>query len=218
MKNKKNVFALIIIVLQLFFSLVIAVHLPADVKIPTHWNMKGEIDGYSSKWVGILLFPIMNLLILGMLRFMPIFSVRYKNSADRFEKVIPNFTLILVGFFALIHIFTLLVAIGFIGKVNQPIFILMGFLFIFLGNFLPKVPSNFYLGIRTPWSLSSETVWRKTHRVGGICFVISGIIMIMASLIGEYSQLLNQVLLTTVFVIIFIPIVLSFVWYKKENA
>ncbi len=218
MKNKKNVFALIIIVLQLFFSLVIAVHLPADVKIPTHWNMKGEIDGYSSKWVGILLFPIMNLLILGMLRFMPIFSVRYKNSADRFEKVIPNFTLILVGFFALIHIFTLLVAIGFIGKVNQPIFILMGFLFIFLGNFLPKVPSNFYLGIRTPWSLSSETVWRKTHRVGGICFVISGIMMIMASLIGEYSQLLNQVLLTTVFVIIFIPIVLSFVWYKKENA
>ncbi len=218
MKNKKNVFALIIIVLQLFFSLVIAVHLPADVKIPTHWNMKGEIDGYSSKWVGILLFPIMNLLILGMLRFMPIFSVRYKNSADRFEKVIPNFTLILVGFFALIHIFTLLVAIGFIGKVNQPIFILMGFLFIFLGNFLPKVPSNFYLGIRTPWSLSSETVWRKTHRVGGICFVISGIMMIMASLIGEYSQLLNQVLITTVFVIIFIPIVLSFVWYKKENA
>ena len=218
MKNKKNVFALIIIVLQLFFSLVIAVHLPADVKIPTHWNMKGEIDGYSSKWVGILLFPIMNLLILGMLRFMPIFSVRYKNSADRFEKVIPNFTLILVGFFALIHIFTLLVAIGFIGKVNQPIFILMGFLFIFLGNFLPKVPSNFYLGIRTPWSLSSETVWRKTHRVGGICFVISGIMMIIASLIGEYSQLLNQVLITTVFVIIFIPIVLSFVWYKKENA
>jgi uncharacterized membrane protein len=149
---------------------------------------------------------------------MPIFSVRYKNSEERFEKIIPDFALILVGFFALIHIFTLFVAIGVIGKVNQPILMIMGAFFVFLGNFLPKVPSNFYLGIRTPWSLSSETVWRKTHRLGGICFIVSGFLMFVASLMGKYSSLANQVFLGIVFIIILIPIVFSFAWYKQEKG
>ncbi|PID28265.1 MAG: hypothetical protein CSB55_05555 [Candidatus Cloacimonadota bacterium] len=217
MKNKKFTAALVIIIIEVIISLAIASQIPADGKIPIHWNFKGEVDGYAGKQLGIFLFPAINLLISAMMFFMPLYSVRYKKSEDRFAKLLPDFNLIMIIFFAMIHIFMLLIATGRINSEINPIFMLTGFLFMFIGNLLPKVPSNFFLGIRTPWTLSSETVWRKTHRLGGINFFASGILMILMSFGKNFNPVVNTAL--SVFIVIFtlIPIVFSFIWHKREN-
>lgn len=208
---------IIIIVVQISVSLVIASYLPEDVKIPSHWNIKGEVDGYCGKWTGLILFPAINIGMLILMMAMPFYSVRYKNAEERFKKLIPDFTLILILFFAIIHLFSLLLAANIIPPNIKPMMIIMGLMFILLGNLLPKVPSNFYLGIRTPWTLSSENIWRKTHRLGGICFVLGGIFMIIIPIIVPVTSIGNTVAFIVFMIFIFIPVIYSFVLFKKEK-
>ncbi len=97
------------------------------------------------------------------------------------------------------------------------IFYLLGLMFIMLGNLLPKIPSNFFAGIRTPWTLSSEEVWRKTHRCGGICFIAAGILMILVTAIWGNNSNANIIIFTLFIPLVLYPVLHSFILYKKEN-
>ncbi len=90
-------------------------------------------------------------------------------------------------------------------------------MFILLGNILPKMPSSFFIGIRTPWTLSSEHVWRKTHKVGGICFVMGGLLMIFIPAIwGNHATALT-IMFVLFITLILCPVLYSFFLYKKEE-
>ena len=215
--NKKFIYAIIIILLQICLSIYFGLTLPEDARVPCHWNIKGEIDGYYGKWTGTFLFPGINLVMLLFMLALPYISVRYKNAQERFDKVIPRLATIIIFFFACIHIYTLLLAKQILNPAGNIIFYLIGLMFILLGNLLPKIPSNFFAGIRTPWTLSSEDVWRKTHRLGGFCFVLGGFLMILIPLIWKNSQLALILLFIIFMIIVLYPVLYSFILYKKEE-
>ena len=215
--NKKYWIALIIVVIQLIVALSIASQLPEDAKIPVHWNFQGEVDSYSGKWMGTLLFPLINALILAFMIAMPYISVRYKNSQKRFQNILPSFALILISCFALIHIFSLLLAAKLLVENVKSLHLILGLMFLLLGNYLPKVPSNFFLGIRTPWTLSSEYVWRRTHRLGGICFVWGGILLIVSALIPATYAWMSNIIFGIFLLAVLLPVLYSFIIYKKEQ-
>ncbi len=209
--------SIFVIIIQIILALYLGWNLPDDAKIPSHWNIKGEIDNYVGKWTGILLFPAINIGILLLFIVLPYISVRYKKAKERFNLILPLISLIIIFFFACIHIYTILLAKKVICPAANPIFFLMGMMFIFLGNVLPKIPSNFFAGIRTPWTLSSENVWRKTHRSGGYSFVLGGLLMIMVPLLWRNSQTALIVMSILFLGAILYPVLYSFVLYKKEG-
>jgi uncharacterized membrane protein len=211
----KNRVSFTIILIQIIFASVFFLILPADSQIPSHWNIQGEVDSYVSKTVGLLMPIFINLIVLVGIKNFYRFSARYNQAKERFDKILPAFNQIIVFFIAIIHIYSL-AYVKYDNILAQWDFtpILVGLLFISLGNLLPKVPSNFFIGIKTPWTLSSEKVWIKTHLVGGICFVISGILLIVS---GSFLRLGNtsHIFKLSSILIVLYPVVHSFIMFKK---
>jgi len=208
---------IIVIILQIITAFYLGLQLADDVKIPSHWNIRGEIDGYMGKWTGILLFPGLNIFIFLLMYFLPVYSARYKDHEEQFDKILPWFTLIIVFFFAAIHLYTILLAKGVFEPNGECILALIGLMFILLGNLLPKIPSNFIAGIRTPWTLSSEIVWRKTHRVGGVCFILAGLIMVVIPLIFKGSQSVFIITFILLMSTILYSVIYSYMLFKREQ-
>ncbi len=217
MKIKDFKFAVIIVLIQIALSLYLGLSLPDDAKVPTHWNIKGEIDGWSGKWTASFLFPGINLALLLLAVFFPVLSPRFRKDPERFQKILPSIISILVFFFALIHIYSLLLAKDSLPQAGNFILIAIGLMFVLLGNLLPKIPSNFYMGVRLPWTLSSETVWRKTHRLAGWCFSISGLTLLIVGLINKITVLAQIFLLAAFILLVIIPILFAFFYYKREQ-
>ena len=213
--NKRFYFSIIVIVIQIIFAIYLNSLIPAGRPIPVHWNIRGEVDGYTTGRISLFLFPLINCFILALMILLPFLSVRYRKASERFDKIIPSLTNILVLFFALIHIYTLLLATEkFALRVNL-IFPLMGLMFILIGNILPKIPSNFFAGIRTPWTLSSEKVWRKTHRLGGFCFAIGGLLMILIPILWKDSPQAMIIMFVLFMIIVLYPVIHSFILFNK---
>ena len=105
------------------------------------------------------------------------------------------------------------------GTLSVPMFILLstGILFVVIGNFMPKFKSNFYMGIKNPWTLSSDQVWRKTHRLGGKLYAGCGILTLLSSLL--FSDRLTGIFLMVLVIGSTIIICLaSWLWWRKESA
>ena len=215
--NKKFWLSIIIIIVQIALALYLSSFIADDARIPSHWNIRGEIDGYTGKWTAILLFPGINILMFIIMLILPIISVRYRETPERFSRMIPQITNIVIFFFAIIHIYTLLLGAELITNTGTFLYYSLGLMFILLGNILPKMPSSFFIGIRTPWTLSSEHVWRKTHKVGGICFVMGGLLMIFIPAIwGNHATALT-IMFVLFITLILCPVLYSFFLYKKEE-
>jgi uncharacterized membrane protein len=215
--NKKFWLSIIIIIVQLALALYLSSFIADDVRIPSHWNIRGEIDGYTGKWTSILLFPGINIFLFIFMLALPIISVRYRETPERFSRMIPQITNIVIFFFAVIHIYTLLLGAELVSATGSFIFYALGLMFILLGNILPKMPSSFFIGIRTPWTLSSEYVWRKTHKIGGICFVLSGLLMIFIPTIWGNNTAALTIMFVLFMALILYPVLYSFILYKKKE-
>ncbi|MFH0892166.1 MAG: SdpI family protein [Candidatus Falkowbacteria bacterium] len=146
-------------------------------RVPMHWNAAGEIDGWGSRWVGAFLIPIV---ILGM--YLLFLGIPYldpkKDRYEQFRKVYHVFKGFIVTFMAIIYFLTSFSALG--GDINIGLWVpgMVGVLFILLGNYMGKIKPNWFMGIRTPWTLSSEEVWNKTHRFGGKIFMLAGLVFL----------------------------------------
>lgn len=202
------------LIVVLYFSSIIA----SGTKIPMQWNYRGEVGSYSGVGFGLWFLWVMNAFLVTAFLLFPVYSPRYKKEQERFDEILPRLTSIVSFFVLLLHLYILLWAKGveFIQGSNS-IFILIGLLFIFLGNILPKIPANFVAGVRTPWTLTSDRNWFKTHRVSGYVFVIGGVLMILRGLIQ-----LKPVpsLIHSIGVLAFLalyPVVYSYLFYLKER-
>ncbi|MGG4000588.1 SdpI family protein [Anoxybacillus kestanbolensis] len=171
---KKYWVIIILILCSYVLSLLAIPYLPNEVAI--HWNVAGEPDGFMSKWWGALLFPILLTGIVALIVFLPKVDPR-KENYEEFEKVYRIFLHVFVLFLFSIHVVTLAYNIGIPVQVDVVVPIGVGMLFIVLGNYMPKIKPNYFIGIRTPWTLENEVVWQKTHRVGGKVFVIMGVLI-----------------------------------------
>lgn len=215
--NKKFWLSIIIIVVQAILALYLSSYIADDARIPSHWNIRGEIDGYTGKWTAVLLFVGINALLFLFMAALPFISTRYRKAPERFSHMVPMITNIIIFFFAVIHIYTLLIGAELVPASGCFIYYAIGLMIILLGNLLPKMPSSFFIGIRTPWTLSSEIVWRKTHKIGGMCFVISGLLMLFIPAIWGNNAIAITVMFILFILLILYPVLYSFILYKKTE-
>ena len=195
----------------LLYSLLLFRSLPNPT--PSHWDAQGRVNGYSNPWVVCFLTPAMMLVVLGIMLALP------KMSPDKFrvDSWMSTYNLIVVLVFALfagIHFIALSASRN---AANLSPKLLVGMIFIFfaiLGNFIGKVRRNFWVGVRTPWTLSSDSVWNIVHRRAGQLWVAAGILGAILVAVG----LPFWVSFTLLIVSAFVPVVHSyFVWKRIEG-
>lgn len=209
--------ALIVLLLHLIVLGYFAYVLPMDARVPMHWNINNEIDGYSGKTTSLLFGLGMSLGLFLLMYLMPFYSPWYRKYEQRFERILPSLTTVLVLFMALISSYSMYLAKTNIVPQMQFIMIIIGLLFIFLGNLMPKTPRNFFIGIKTPWTLANEDVWQRTHRVGGKLFALSGVILILKGLILPNNYAFQQISGVIAMLILLFPLVYSFIIYKEKK-
>lgn len=180
-------------------------------KIPVNWGLHGEIS-YGSKttlWLLSGLSPVLAAIFM----LPPKIDPRKKNY-ETFRGLYDGFALFMMIF--LLGIVALAISESLNpGKIPMESVVVAacGLLFIFIGNMLPKVKSNFFVGVKTPWALSNAEVWRKTHRLAGYLFFFGGIlVIILAFLLRDYALFITLGIL--VLGMVLAPIVMSYVWFK----
>ena len=146
--------------------------------VPSHWNFAGEIDGYSSRTVAAVAIPLLALGMYALFLILPYFDPK-REHYENFGKVYAIFKTAILALLAILYFAANLNGLGYNVPIGTLTPILIGGLFIVIGNYLSKVKSNWFVGIRTPWTLSSEEVWNKTHRVSGKLFMLVGLIFIL---------------------------------------
>ena len=150
----------------------------APERIPVHWNAAGQVDRYGGKVEGLLAIPLMTLGIYLLLLVLPRFDPGRANYA-RFAGTYLLLRLGLVILLALLYAVVLLWIRGYPVDVSTVVPLAVGALLIVLGNLMGKIRPNWFVGIRTPWTLSSKVSWIRTHRLGGWLFIAIGLAMVL---------------------------------------
>jgi uncharacterized membrane protein len=183
-------------------------------QMASHWNVNDQVDGYTSKVLGVFLLPLVTLGLFLLFLLIPNIDPLKVNIAQ-FRDMFNLFIVLMVAFMLYIHALTLRWNLGYTDfGMSRAMLPAMGLLFLFIGYMLRKAKRNYFIGIRTPWTLSSDTVWDETHRVGSVLFMVSGVFAFFGSLFGGM----------TAFWFLFIPIigstlitlVYSYVLYHRE--
>jgi uncharacterized membrane protein len=194
-------------------SLIVYPRLPE--RVPTHWNLRGEIDAYGSRLVPTLLMPVALLLVWGLMRVLPSIDPRRRN----FEKMQGAYETIVNGALTLLaamHVVILAMTMGMPIDITRIMPVMIGFLFIVMGNVMPRARPNFWFGIRTPWTLSNDRVWERTHRVGGYVMVCAGLLMVACGFFPSVVAAIASFVVLGVSVAA--TIVYSFVAWKQETS
>ena len=179
-------------------------------QIPTHWNAQGEVDGYMKKPGGVIIMPAMAVFTLVIMKLIPVISPKGFR-IDKFSDVFGVLQVTLVGFMSIVAILVLMEARGLDVRINEMIIAGTGLLFVIIGNYLGRVRKNFFIGIRTPWTLASDEVWNRTHRIGGRLFILSGVII----WIGAILRLPLTWTVGVAVGLVLIPVVYSYFLYRK---
>lgn len=207
---KKNYKMLIIASLLCLVPLIYVLYfynsLPQTV--PTHFDFKGNANGYSKKTTLIFLPIIFSALTL-FAGFFTLNDPRLKNK--------KNTMVLTISIYMVALLCNLLIPLTILKALNKPInittiiSIFISIFFIILGNYLPKCERNYTIGIRTPWTMHSDEIWNKTHRLAGKLFVIGGFIIILSTFF------FNFLFIPVIIIFSIIPALYSFYLYKKEN-
>ena len=184
-------------------------------QMASHWNVNDQVDGYMSKFWGMILMPVITLGMFLLFILIPNIDPLKANIA-KFRDTFNLFITFITGFMVYVHALTLLWNLGYtnlgIGKAMLPV---MGLLFIVIGSLLRKAKRNWFIGIRTPWTLSSDRVWDETHRLGSILFMISGVLAVIGGFFGgiiAFWMLFVPLMGSTIFLVIY-----SYIFYQKET-
>ncbi len=202
-----------VLVLALMFAYSIWLYPNLPEQVPTHWNWKGEVDEWSSKPFGAFFLPSMTVILWLVLLVLPWLSPRgFK--VEAFRPIYNIIVLMMVVLMAYIHLVALQAALH--PKLDMARALMGGILLLFagIGALLGRVKRNFWVGVRTPWTLASEVVWDRTHRLASRVYTIVGIAGALAILAGVPPT----VCLVVFFLVVFVPVVYSLVLYKQLES
>jgi uncharacterized membrane protein len=158
------------------FVVSIAAYPSLPDRIVTHWGIDGQPDGWSSRAFGAFLIPVMTLGTLLLMRVLPQLDPRRENY-EKFRGTFDTLIVAIIAFLVALHIAVITSALGWPVPVDRVVWLGTAALFVVIGNLLPRARPNWFVGIRTPWTLSSDRVWERTHRVGGRIMVAGGIVI-----------------------------------------
>lgn len=207
----------LVMVLLVAVAAAVASSLPGDMPLPTHWGLSGEPDRFSDKWTALLL----PLLVAGpvslIFYFLPALEPRREGLARSQGLYLWVWaSLLLVS--VLIQLAVVSVALHW--RVHGTSFILagVGAMFVMIGNQLGKSRSMYLIGIRTPWTLASEEVWIKTHRLAGKLMVAGGLLLVMTAFLPIPKGMIATIMLAVIGTAVLIPIVYSYVLWRRERG
>ncbi|MGG3180519.1 SdpI family protein [Priestia megaterium] len=208
---KKHLFPLGITLLTLVAWLIALPHLP--VTMPIHWGANGEADGFATKINAMILTVGIMVLIYFIIAFVPRIDPRKENYKyfSKTYNIVLNAVLLLFFF---VNMSTILQGLGYNVPMSYIAPIMAGLVFIIIGNYLQRVRSNYFMGIRTPWTLSNETVWKKTHRLSGKLFFIGGLLILISAFLPDGYK--SVIMWGSIVLCVAIPYLYSYLAYKKE--
>jgi uncharacterized membrane protein len=209
---KSEFFSLAVLIISIAASFYFYAHFPE--RVITHWNFAGAPDGWSGRAFAAFFFPGILAAMYVLFLVLPRLDPRQERYAE-FAKVYNIFRNIILFILAGVYFVASLDNIGFNLNIGIISSVFIGLLFIILGNYLGKIKMNWFIGIRTPWTLSSETVWNKTHRFGGKVFIFCGALMIVAGFLPVAWRL--PLFIADIIVLILGTVVYSYFAYLKEK-
>jgi uncharacterized membrane protein len=203
----------IIIAVILLLSFVTGIYLYGQMPdmMASHWNISGEVDGYMTKFWGLFLVPLISagllLLFIAIPKIDPL-----KTNIGKFRNYYDRFVLLVMSFMYYVYLLTILWSMGMKFNMIQFLSPALAALFYYCGILLSKAKQNWFIGIRTPWTLSSEKVWNKTHRIGGKLFKAAGMIALLGVIMPDYAiyLVLLPVILFAVYTVVY-----SYLEYNK---
>jgi len=212
MSNKTaTAVSFVLIVIALVVGLTLYARLPDPM--PSHWNAAGQIDGYMSKFWGIFLVPIITVVLLPIFLVIPYIDPLKANIA-KFRGIYNWFIVVFVAYMLYVYVLTLLAALNVQFNMTVMLMPVVGLLFVGIGYMMGQAKRNFFIGIRTPWTLSSETVWDETHKLGSKLFMIAGAVTVITGFVGEIGIWL---MIAALLIAAFVPMVYSYILWRREN-
>ena len=181
--------------------------------VPIHWNSQGIADDFMDKPWGAVLMPLISSGVLLLLFVLPVLSPKgfRLDSAKRAYGLVVS---IIMAFMLAVLVLSYEHTLGKVESFSEWISAGLGVLLVVLGNYLSKFPKNFWVGIRTPWTLASDEVWFKTHRLGGRTFMAGGLLVFL----GSFAGISMEYLVGIVLVAAFTPVIYSLLIYKRMHG
>ena len=214
MKSNTAREALLIAVVLMPFVYLATVWDRLPEQVPMHWNLHGEVDRYGSK-IELLLV----LFVLPVLMYLIMLAVPYIDPKKRIQQMGGKWyqlKFILVLFTSALAMFIVYTALHEGLGSFSILIVLIGLMFAALGNYFQSIKPNYFVGIRTPWTLENEAVWRKTHKVSGWLWLLGGLSMVAVSFIFETGTTASAAIYGTIFgLLVLVPIVYSYVVYRQ---
>lgn len=181
-------------------------------KVPLHWNMEGEIDRYGEKSELILIPVLLPLLIYVLFTIIPRIDPKrkIKNMGNKYT-ILKSIMTIFMSALAMIIIYAAL---------NETLYnpnyivLLIGILFALLGNYFKTLRANYFIGIKTPWTLENETVWKETHKLAGKLWFAGGLLIVLTSILLDKKTNFTLFAVITVFITV-IPVVYSYIKFQS---
>ncbi len=204
---------LLIVAAALIASAVVYPDLPE--RMPTHWNLNGEVDEWGPRAVGAWIIPVVIAFMWALMRLLPSIDPRGKNYV-KFGGAFEGIMISVMLFMLVLHGITLRSGLGYPVAMERVVPLGGGILFIVIGNLLPRARPNWFVGIRTPWTLSSDRVWEKTHRVGGWLFVMGGLLISLSTFLGGTWS--RRVLVAVCVLSSLGAVVYSYLAWRKEKG
>ena len=208
---KLNKWIFILVALSLMGTAVLYPCLPEQV--PGHWNTSGKIDRYQDK-VWVFVTVLLPLAIYLLMQYLPKIDPK-RASYDKHKKAYKITQLLVVFIMISLHWITMAAGLGYAIDVGVVVRIVIGLMFVIMGNYMSQIRQNYFFGIKTPWTLANEKVWKKTHRVGAYCFIVMGIIMIATIFIPGKAA--GIVTIVSIFGSIGYIYLYSYLAYRKFN-
>jgi len=199
-------------IILLSFTVGVCFYPQMPEKMASHWDARGQVDGYMSKFWGLFLMPLISvglfLLFIAIPKTDPL-----KHNVEKFRKHYDEFVVLIIAFLFYLYLLTIFWNAGIRFNMIQLLTPALGILFYYCGILTENAKRNWFIGIRTPWTLSNERVWEKTHKIGGKLFKIAGLIAFSGVIFQNYALffILIPVISAAIYTIIY-----SYVEYQKE--
>ena len=210
--RKSEIIVLCIVFLSFCISVYIYPQLPA--RVASHWDAQGQVNGYMPKFWGTFLMPVIALVLWVIFLVIPHIDPK-KENIEKFRKYFNRFIVALFLFLLYLHGLTLYWNTGHSFHIIVYLTPAFAILFYIIGVLVSHAEMNWTIGIRTPWTLSSETVWKKTHLLTGKLFRASGVITLAGVLFPDFAI---WFLLTSVLASAVASTVYSYFAYRKEHV
>jgi len=182
--NKAKLFAIIVLLFSFGTAIYFYPFVPAQMA--SHWDAQGMVNGYMSKFWGLFLIPVLMFVLTLLFFFIPKIDPERKN-IEKFKGTFDSFIVVFNLFMLYVYILTVLWNIGYSINMIAALMPAFAVLFFSAGSLIGKAKRNYTIGIRTPWTLASDVVWDKTHKIGEILFKLTGLITLLGTFFNQYA-------------------------------